>query len=138
MQTNLYPNRSGFKRNDASEINARNIDRDPERKLQAYLMIAWIAACDPTHNADEIAEEISEPILYVRPRVSELVSLGLIQKGPRRKSKTHGKLAHNMIPSVKLRMAVITGRKDDDAILRKIRALILAAQDQASAGRISR
>lgn len=94
-----YPMSPGAKSDGASTIAAELID--PNRKLAAQVAIlVRVLLGDTDLVPDELAFEIREPILFSRPRVSELVNLGLVLKGPTKLgSSHHSRPAHTIHPS---------------------------------------
>lgn len=82
-----YPNRAGFKRSGTSEIGAKSVD---SKSLQARVL-SVLRNTDAT--SDECASRLGESILSIRPRLSELLSLGKIVETDMRRPNKSGKLA---------------------------------------------
>lgn len=70
-----YPHAAGSKRVGPSEDAAKAVT--PTIK-EAHRKILFALRADGPATADEIAERIGKTILYTRPRMSEMVNLGLI------------------------------------------------------------
>lgn len=79
-----YPNRAGYKRRGTSSDDARKIGNSnaTHDKILALLR-------QKPMTADEVADALKRPVLYVRPRFSEMVAKGLIcETGERRKNES--------------------------------------------------
>jgi hypothetical protein len=94
-----YPLSAGYKDDSTSKAAARAVDANSVRLLDCYARIVLTAIMEPHYVIDEVAESIHEPILYVRPRASELFNLGILSKGAKRVSPTHGRQAHVYAPA---------------------------------------
>lgn len=97
--TDHYPILTGFKSTGAAEIAARLVDRDPERLMRTYTAITIAAILSPPMVSDEIAMLIEESPLYVRPRITKLIQLGVLVKGALRMALICGRAAHVIEPS---------------------------------------
>lgn len=129
MTESNYPVVAGYKSLGASEIAARVVDRDPERRLNTLANVALVALLGTPMVADEIAVLIDEGPLYVRPRISELVMMGIVVKGPTRPASICGRMASVILPSNDLlslieRRGIQLDGSDDDALWASIRAFI--------------
>jgi len=123
LRAENYPISAGHQSGSASQLAASEVDRDPERKIMTQALAALVATLYPHWCMDEIATEIGEPLLYARPRISELISLGILAKGGLKISPTHRRQAHAIIPTSDTKDLVDTASDDDEALL-FIRALI--------------
>ncbi|WP_020695449.1 hypothetical protein [Reyranella massiliensis] len=131
-----YPATAGFKSLGASEIAARIVDRDPERRLNTMISITLVALIGTPMVGDEIALTIHEGVLYVRPRISELVALGILVKGPTRPASICGRMASVLQPSNDLldlieRRGIQLDGSDDDALWAAVGSIILARLEAA-------
>lgn len=133
----LYPIDAGHKSGTASHRAAQAVDADPLRRFNTYCLIAFAAAKSGHLTADEIGELIGEALLYIRPRTSELVSLGIVKKGGLKLSTTHGRQAHAISASFRTKWTVLRARDDDEAML-KLGELILDAQDTHRQARMTK
>ena len=90
--TELYPNSAGFKRAGTSEQAA------PSRKSMGFGQRIVLAALldRGASTADEIAEWTGSSIQYIRPRVSELRALHLIEPTGETRANASGKQADVM------------------------------------------
>jgi hypothetical protein len=107
-----YPIAAGSKAPGASNSAALGVDRDPDRKMTVYVRIVIHAILESAKVIDQIADAIGEMILYARPRCSELIALGVLQKGAQRIASHHGRSAHTVLPSDAL--AEYIGMHDPD------------------------
>lgn len=94
-----YPIESGFKRTETSRRAAKKVDADPERLLRTQVEIAIAAYFDHGMCADDMADVLDQTILYVRPRVSDLINLRVLEYGPKKTSQTCGRSAHTLMPA---------------------------------------
>ena len=80
-----YPNSAGYKRRGTSRDAAKRIGncKATHDKILALLR-------QQPMTADEVAEALKRPVLYVRPRLSELVAKGLICETGRRRLNESG------------------------------------------------
>lgn len=85
-----YPDQPGWKEGDTSRaaaeamvLRASNLRRDVFSFIRKH----------PHHTADEIAQALGESILSIRPRVSELRRMGLIDSDGKGRNKS-GATAH--------------------------------------------
>jgi hypothetical protein len=101
MTTDVYPVAAGHKENHGtSQIAARQVDADPDRKLRIQTEAAILITLNPDMTADDVAAELGESVLYVRPRISELVALNVLVKTNRKRpSLACGRSAAIMIAS---------------------------------------
>lgn len=88
-----YPDRAGYKeattsRDAAAAIDASGRGATLRRRIEAFLTMGG------TGTADEIAAVLRESILAVRPRVSELRRLGVIEPTGERRISDGGRPAH--------------------------------------------
>lgn len=97
--TNHYPVLAGYKSTGADQIAARLVDRDPERLMRTLTAISIATILSVPMVADEIAALIEESPLYVRPRITRLIQLGVVTKGPLRMASICGRAAHVIEPS---------------------------------------
>lgn len=112
-----YPASAGSKVDGASRTVAKQVDADPLRKLNIQIAIVLDTIIHGDRCIDEVAVDLNESYFYMRPRASELVALGVIAKGSKKTSDTHGRTAHTLIPSVDLAHELQRARADlcDDA-----------------------
>lgn len=137
----VYPIASGTKApRTASEAAARAVDADPDRKLRVYTAITVVAFLEHGLVPDMIADRVMEPILYVRPRISQLGALGVVVKGAQRISPTHGRTAHIVEPSPDLIRFVADRDPGDDQQLEQIVREFITARlvEEARAQRTAR
>jgi predicted transcriptional regulator len=84
-----YPDSPGFTEpttsRDAAEIIARDINARQREVLDVYRI-----AGDAGLTADEAAAKLGRSVLAVRPRVTELRALGLIEKTKERRANESG------------------------------------------------
>lgn len=126
----LYPVDAGSKTQDgASNEAGRDVDRNPERKTNTYVSIALESIRDENQVADDIAHQLDESILYVRPRVTEMTQFGIVQYGPARKSPTTGKSVGTVRPHPDL-IGAIMSEADREGIERAARRFILGRIEQ--------
>ena len=82
MDFSKYPHKPGWKRTGTSLEAARKISKSAETRTKIIELLL-----EQPRTADEIATALGLSVLYVRPRFSELVALGLIcETGERRKN----------------------------------------------------
>jgi hypothetical protein len=77
-----YPETAGYKSVGTSQLAAESTDVESGRAL----VLQALAAGDKT--SDEIALELNLSLLYVRPRVTELVKMGKVIASGKRKANT--------------------------------------------------
>lgn len=87
---NLYPYRPGSKGTDTSEAAARKIHRNSRAELLRNIILQELENGPATN--EEIAERIKEDITSVRPRMSQLRRMGLIDDSGKRISNEKGNL----------------------------------------------
>lgn len=97
--TNHYPVLAGFKSTGADQIAARLVDRDPERLMRTLTSIAIATILSVPMVADELSALLEESPLYVRPRITRLIQLGVVRKGPLRMASICGRAAHVIEPT---------------------------------------
>lgn len=102
MQTNSYPINAGHRGDGASKLAAHEVDSNPDRKLQTQISIVVAAMVWPDYVVDQIASEIGEDRLYVRPRASELVNMGVLVKRGKKISPSFGRVANLLEASADL------------------------------------
>lgn len=113
MNQNAYPAEAGFKTSGTSEIAARIVNRDPTRKLDCMINLTLCSLLlAESVVADEASALVEESVLYVRPRVSELVAMGILVKGPSKTASVCGRSAHTLEPSPDL--LAMLARRDID------------------------
>lgn len=130
MAESNYPVVAGYKSLGASEIAARIVDRDPERRLNTMISITLVALIGTPMVGDEIAMTIHEGVLYVRPRISELVMMGILVKGPTRPASICGRMASVLQPSndllnMLIQRGIEIDGSDDDALWAAVGSMIL-------------
>ena len=84
-----YPESPGFKRRGTSERAAREVK--PRQRSAWQQVLEVLRQYDMT--SDEIASALNRSILFVRPRLSELVKLGRIEDSGVRRTNDSGQLA---------------------------------------------
>lgn len=106
----VYPERAGFTEETTSKLAADAIEESGKAtrlrdevvrtlgvcRSQHELMMPWDFAppVDPGMTADEISAELGESVLSIRPRCTELLQRGVIERtGERRRSST-GRMQH--------------------------------------------
>lgn len=83
-----YPNRPGFKQYGTSQEAADAIEPHADT-LRGKALAAIRAAGPDGLTADEVADCLDRSVLSIRPRISELLEVGLIERnGHRRKNKS--------------------------------------------------
>lgn len=88
-----YPHKAGFKDNTTSREAAEAIDRSGRAgTLQHYVLCQFRAGHQMT--ADEVAGHLEESPLSIRPRVSQLFKLGLIERTGERRNSSGGRPSH--------------------------------------------
>lgn len=85
-----YPNAPGYKAEGTSKAAAKAVAKDAKKLAQACLecLKAWGPA-----TSDEVAEELGESILAVRPRMSELYAKSKIVNTGNTRRNASGKSA---------------------------------------------
>lgn len=78
-----YPNSPGYKAPGTSQEAAEKVSSSTGNARGRILKLLWHS---PALSADEIALEMGWTVLYCRPRVSELHSMGAIKKAGRGKN----------------------------------------------------
>jgi predicted ArsR family transcriptional regulator len=86
----LYPDAPGFKEPTTSQDAAIKIAPRAGNLRERALAIIKAAAS----TADEIADSMGETVLAIRPRISELNQMGLIEKSGIRRKNASGANAH--------------------------------------------
>lgn len=90
---NTYPHAAGFKDETTSRDAAEAIEGSGRaRTLRERVESFYLAGRNAT--ADEVAHALHEPILAIRPRVSELFKLGKIERTGMRRRSDGGHSAH--------------------------------------------
>lgn len=87
----IYPDAPGFKVAGPSQEAAKIVARPA--KILLWKVKARLAELPGGATADEIAAELNASVLSVRPRVSELNRLGLIEKTAARRKNASGMTA---------------------------------------------
>lgn len=95
----VYPNAPGYKVSGPSEMAARAVATPA--KILLWKVKACLSEMRGGATADEIAAELGASPLSVRPRVSELNRLGLIEKTEQRRKNASGMTATvwRLVPS---------------------------------------
>lgn len=84
-----YPNSPGYKRTKTSRAAARAIkDKAPTLRERAMEVLRAYSS-----TSDEIARALGVSILALRPRISELVELGMVEESGNYRENDSGKLA---------------------------------------------
>lgn len=88
-----YPDEPGFKENTTSKDAAESMRESAPRLRRAVLNFLedWFPS---GFTADEIASRLNLSILSIRPRVSELSTVGAIEKTGERRKNESGQTAH--------------------------------------------
>ena len=87
-----YPNRPGFKQYGTSQEAADAIE--PHADTLRGKALAVIRAAGPRgRTADEVADILNRSVLSIRPRISELLVLGLIKRNDERRKNRSGLFA---------------------------------------------
>ena len=81
-----YPNKPGFKASGTSSAAAQIADKDAHKVRQECLDLLRHGE----HTSDEIAAILKRSVLYVRPRLSELVAQGKVVKTDKRRPSCTG------------------------------------------------
>jgi hypothetical protein len=84
-----YPERPGFKEKGATSQEAAESLPDTKESHTRILALLRTGSFTP----DEIASRLGGTVLYWRPRCSELVALGLVEKTAERRPNASGKNA---------------------------------------------
>lgn len=125
-ETAPYPVSAGSKVDGTSRQAARAVDKDPERKLTIQTEAAIMFAYDDLI-IDDIAASLGEDINSVRPRISELVSMGILTKSSQKKLTRMGRPASIHQAGESLVQAILNAQPDDLKQLRRsVRAFIIA------------
>lgn len=88
-----YPHKAGFKDNSTSREAAEAIEasgRAPDLRTR----VASFFIVGRTATADEVAVAIGETIYAIRPRVSELYKMDLIERTGERRPSANGQASH--------------------------------------------
>ena len=88
-----YPNSPGWKATDASKDAARNI-RSHAKTVRDRVHTFQKDRRPAAFSADQIADQLGESILTIRPRVSELNRAGEIEAVTERRKNASGMSAH--------------------------------------------
>jgi predicted Rossmann fold nucleotide-binding protein DprA/Smf involved in DNA uptake len=86
---NRYPDSPGYKKSGTSKQAAKDISSKAKTLRQAVLEQLRIKPA----TTDEVAAALSESVLSIRPRFSELKLSGLITESPERRKNDSGKWA---------------------------------------------
>lgn len=130
-----YPLSTGFKRTIASQNAAQKVDADPERLLRTQTEIAIAAYIDPGMCADDIANILDQKFLYIRPRVTDLIDLRIVEYGAKKTSGTCGRSAHTLRAAPYL--VELLGDIPEDEWYSLTRALILELKSDREKARIT-
>lgn len=90
---NRYPDQAGFKDATTSREAAEAIEKSG-RALSLRERVNQFFVAGRTGTADEVAHHLAEPILAIRPRVSELFKQGKIERTGMRRRSDGGHNAH--------------------------------------------
>jgi predicted ArsR family transcriptional regulator len=90
MQLNTYPNAPGYKEDTTSKDAADSMATDSNRLQREVLRVLRVFG---PKTADEAACIVALPVLTIRPRFSELRSLGQIEPTGRRRKNSSGRSA---------------------------------------------
>jgi len=87
-----YPDRPGWVRgSDTSKDAALSLDEKHFTEVQAKILSLYKAGRELT--ADEVANLLNESILFIRPRISELMKLGFLKDTGDRRPNDSGRNA---------------------------------------------
>jgi hypothetical protein len=86
-----YPHAPGFKERNGTSEEAARVMRGSAEILRVRVFAA-VQRADGT--ADEIADRLGESVLSVRPRISELARMNLIERTGERRHNASGMSAH--------------------------------------------
>lgn len=87
-----YPHRPGSKERSTSQDAADSMARSA--KIYRGRVLDCLSHHPAGLTADEIADRLGLTILSIRPRVSELNRLGLIEQAGERRANASGRMAH--------------------------------------------
>ena len=125
-RASLYPLRAGFRVREykgASQQAAREVDFNQDRRLKVDCLIAYFACFYGSLVSDEIIAKIArrtdDPARSVQPRISELVAMKLLVKGPTVKRSLHKRAAHLILPTDELRKT-LSGLDPNDPRLERL------------------
>lgn len=88
-----YPNHAGAKEQATSMENAERIEKTG-RAESLRDRVRKLFAIGVELTADEIAQTLGEPYIAIRPRLSELRTLGLIEPNGTRRPSSNGGTSH--------------------------------------------
>jgi predicted ArsR family transcriptional regulator len=89
----VYPSSPGWKEPTSSKDAARAI-KDRAKSVRQRVLAFLTNRYPASFTADEIAASLGESILTTRPRISELLSRGLIEPTEERRKNASGMSAH--------------------------------------------
>lgn len=114
-----YPQRAGFKAHGASELAARQVDANRQRKFDAFVGIVMETIFDPDV-INVIAERIHEHRDYASPLASRLVAFGILSKGSLGRNADTDRVAHVYVEGPLLVQAVERYQPTDEDELRGV------------------
>jgi hypothetical protein len=129
MHTISYPARAGHKVGGAAELAAVAVDEGPNRLLRVMTEILFATSVDGSMCADELAGIVEEPILYTRPRCSQMIALGLLRQASMKTSPTCGRQAHTLLPVDWVATRLDRCRSDDERLAVCERIVLKARAD---------
>ena len=88
-----YPNRAGAKERTTSLEAAHRIEAKGRARTLRKMVLEWFSY-DHESTADEVAEQLGEDILAIRPRVTELHKQGWLEHTGQRRKNASGASAH--------------------------------------------
>lgn len=86
-----YPEVPGFKTLDTET--SYQAAQEMKGKSQALRSLCWTTLSVCSLTADEVARSLKQSVLAIRPRISELVKMGLVVKTDDRRANQSGKKA---------------------------------------------
>lgn len=95
-----YPVAPGHKRDGASLEAARNVSRDPDRKMTTYTDAVLEILMGSNLVTDDLCAILQCHWTYLRPRVSELIAMNVLRQGSiKARSSLTGRSAHVLEPT---------------------------------------
>lgn len=132
MTASQYPARAGAKTSDgASDAAARQVDSNRDRRLNTQVEIIMTSLLEDDLVIDQVAHHVGEDRLYVRPRASELVNLGVMVKAKRKLSASFNRIAHVYAASDDLLNYIELKDPKDEAHLKQIIAAFILQRIEA-------
>jgi hypothetical protein len=134
-----YPVKAGTRVSyGTSKLASDAVDEGAERKLDVLTGILFAASVDSSLCADDMAPIVNEGILYVRPRVSELVAMNLLRKAAPKPNPTTGRKSATLLPISWIRLKLHSFKDDYEGRMRACRRLVINALTSNRAGQIKR